>query len=176
MYKLILVFLLFIFLADTIYSQVNTNSPDLESNPQFRSIQLDASTFILFINKVGIALDYDLFSPRKKDKEWQSLGLRFGADRIWRGTPGGPVSGSPFTHLNAYGRLSVEGKVARVDIYGGGAYQFVTGTYSDAGEKLYLKGGADLKIKLTPNLGLLANVGLNSGASYLGLGLYVSYQ
>jgi hypothetical protein len=175
MNKIIFPVLIFIIYTSNIYSQNKTDSSDFESNPQFRSVQIDASTLI-FVTKIGVAIDYDLFSSHNKSKTWQALGLRFGADRIWKGTVGGKVTGSPFTNLNAFARLSIEGKTARLDAFGGGAYQFVTNGGSDIKEKVYLKVGADLKIKLTPNLGIIGNGALCSGSSYLGLGFYITYS
>jgi len=175
MNKIIFAVLIFVIYTSNIYSQNKTDSSDFESNPEFRSVQLDASTLI-FVTKIGAAIDYDLFSNHNKSKIWQSLGLRFGADRIWKGTVGGSDQGSPFTNINAYLRLSIEGKTVRIDAFGGGAYQFVTNGGSENKEKVYLKAGADLKIKLTSNFGVLANGALCSGSSYLGLGFYITYS
>ena len=147
MNKIIIAVFVFLVYTTAIYSQTKTDSSDFESNPQFRSVQLDASS-IVFITKIGAAIDYDLFSNRNKTHTWQSLGLRFGADRIWKSTVGGSVTGSPFTNLNAFARLSIEGKSARFDAFGGGAFQFATNGGSQYKDKVYLKIGADIKIKL----------------------------
>jgi len=175
MNKIIFAFLISVIYTSNIYSLNKTDSSDFESNPQFRSVQIDASTLI-YVTKIGAAIDYDLFSNHNKSNTWQSIGLRFGADRIWKGTVGGSDQGSPFTNLDAYLRLSIEGKTIRIDAFGGGAYQFVTNGGSDNKEKVYLKAGADLKIKLTPNLGIIGNGALCSGSSYLGLGFYITYS
>ncbi len=175
MNKFIFAVLIFLVYASAIYSQNKTDKSDFESNPQFRSVQLDASSLI-FVTKIGAAIDYDLFSNRNKSHTWQSLGLRFGADRIWKSTVGGSVSGSPFTNLNAFARLSIEGKSARFDAYTGGTYQIFTNEGSEYKDNVYLKAGAEVKIKLTPNLGIIGNGALCSSSSYLGLGLYISFQ
>ena len=147
MNKILFAVLIFIIYTSNIYSQNKTDSSDFESNPQFRSVQIDASTLI-FVTKIGAAIDYDLFSSHNKSKTWQSLGLRFGADRILKGTVGGSVTGSPFTNLNVFARLSIEGKTARLDAFGGGAYQFVTNGGSDMREKVYLKVGGRNRLYL----------------------------
>jgi hypothetical protein len=175
MNKIIIAVFVFLVYTTAIYSQTKTDSSDFESNPQFRSVQLDASS-IVFITKIGAAIDYDLFSNRNKTHTWQSLGLRFGADRIWKSTVGGSVTGSPFTNLNAFARLSIEGKSARFDAFGGGAFQFATNGGSQYKDKVYLKIGADIKIKLTPNLGIIGNGALCSGSSYLCVGIYLTYS
>lgn len=175
MYKILAPVLIFIICTTNIYSQNKTDSSDFESNPQFRSVQLDVSTLI-FITKIGAAIDYDLFSNNNKSKTWQSLGLRFGVDRIWKGTVGGSVTGSPFTNLNAFTRLSIEGKTVRLDAFAGGTFQFATNGGSEYKDKVYLKAGADLKVKLTPNLGIIGNGALCSGSSYIGLGVYITYS
>lgn len=175
MNKTIVAVLIFLIYTSYIHAQTKTDSSDFESNPQFRSIQLDASS-IIYVTKIGASIDYDLFSNRNKNQTWQSLGLRFGADRILKGTAGGPSTGSPFTNLNAFARLSIEGKNVRIDAFGGGAFQFATNGGSNYKDKIYLKVGADLKIKLTPNLGIIGNGALCSGSSYLGLGLYITYS
>ncbi|MEI7485260.1 MAG: hypothetical protein WCK13_11180 [Ignavibacteriota bacterium] len=175
MNRIIFAVLIFVVYTSTIYSQSKTDSTDFESNPQFRSIQIDAST-IIFITKIGASIDFDLFSNRNKNSTWQSLGMRFGADRIWRSTVGGKETGSPFTNLNAITRLSIEGKTVRFDAFAGGAFQFATNGGSDNKDKIYLKVGADLKVKLTPNLGIIGNGALCSGSSFLGIGLYASFQ
>lgn len=77
MNKIIFAVLIFVIYTSNIYSQNKTDSSDFESNPQFRSVQIDASTLI-YVTKIGAAIDYDLFSNHNKSKIWQSLGLRFG--------------------------------------------------------------------------------------------------
>ena len=154
------------------FAQNKVDTSDFEYNPQFRSVQVDAST-IVFVNKIGGAIDFDLFSNRNKEKTWQALGFRFGADEIWKGTVGGPEDGSPFTNINGYARLSIEGKLVRLDTYAGTALQFESGASSG---KIYLKAGGDLKFKLTPNLGFILNGALCTKSSYFGVGVYLSYQ
>lgn len=175
MNKMIIAVLIFLLYTTNIYSQTKTNPSDFESNPQFRSVQFDASS-IIFVTKIGAAIDYDLFSNSNKSHTWQSLGLRFGADRIWKSTVGGSVSGSPFTNINTFARLSIEGKSARFDVYAGGTYQIFTNGGSDYKDKIYLKTGAEVKVKLTPNFGIIGNGALCSGSSYLGLGIYITYS
>ena len=94
-------------IANISYSQNKADTSDFEYNPQFRSVQIDASS-IVFVTKIGGAIDFDLFSNRNKDKTWRSLGFRFGADEIWKSTVGGPEDGSPFTNINGLARLSIE--------------------------------------------------------------------
>ena len=130
----------------------------------------------MFISKIGGAIDFDIFSSKNKTKTWQALGFRFGVDRIWKSTVSGPESGSPFTNVNGYARLSIEGRTARFDVYAGGAYQFLTYPETSMKEQVYLKGGAEIKYKLTPNFGLITNGSLCKYSSYLGIGVYLSYQ
>jgi len=152
------------------YAQNKADTSDFEYNPQFRSVQVDAST-IVFVTKIGGSIDFDLYSSQNKSKTWQALGFRFGADEIWKGTVGGPEDGSPFTNINGYARLSIEGKIVRLDTYAGTALQFESGT-----GKIYLKAGGDLKFKLTPNLGFIINGALCTKSTYIGVGVYLSYQ
>ncbi len=81
---------------------------------------------------------------------------------------------SPVTHINAYARTSIEGEIIRIDAYGGTAYQFISKKSTKAKNELVLKGGLDLKVKLTPNAGLLLNFGLSTGESYFGLGIFLT--
>lgn len=153
-------------------AQDKVDTSDFEFNPEFRNVQVDAST-IVFVTKIGGAIDFDLFSSRNKENTWQSLGFRFGADEIWKSTVGGPEDGSPFTNINGLARLSIEGKIVRLDTYAGTALQFESGSGTG---KVYLKAGGDLKLKLTPNLGFLINGALCKKSSYFGIGVFISYQ
>ena len=166
MNRIIFAVLMISVFANISFAQNKADTSDFEFNPQFRSVQADAST-IVFITKIGGAIDFDLFSNRNKEKAWQSLGFRFGADGIWKGTPGGPEHGSPFTNINGFARLSIEEKIIRLDIFAGTALQFESG--SSAG-KIYLKAGGDLKFKLTPNLGFIINGALCTKSTYIGAG------
>ena len=114
-------------IANISYTQNKVDTSDFEYNPQFRSVQIDASS-IVFVTKIGGAIDFDLFSNRNKDKTWRSLGFRFGADEIWKSTVGGPEDGSPFTNINGLARLSIEGKIVQLDTYAGTTLQFESGS------------------------------------------------
>lgn len=172
MNKIALVTLLILLLCSSAYSQENVNMSNFEANAQFRSVQLDASS-VIFITKLGAALDVDLFSNKSKTREWHALGFRLGADHIMKTNAVESYSGSPFTHINAYARFSSEFKGAGLNLFAGGAYQFVGKTTSSKKEKVYLKIGFDMKVKLKPYFGLIFNGALSS-ESYLGLGLYVN--
>ena len=114
-------------IANISFAQNKTDTSDFEYNPQFRSVQIDASS-IVFVTKIGGAIDFDLFGNRNKDKTWLSLGFRFGADEIWKSTVGGPEDGSPFTNINGLARLSIEGKIVQLDTYAGTTLQFESGS------------------------------------------------
>lgn len=176
MNKILFALLIVIAISANVYSQEKYDAPKFELKPQFRSIQIDAST-IIYITKFGAALDVDIFSGKNKDKSWHSIGFRTGLDYLAKGTPGGSVSGSPFTQINGYlFRISSDTKAVRFDAYAGGAYQFSSDSYSDSKKGLFLKGGVDLKIKFTPNVGLFLNGAFCTGESYAGVGLYITYS
>ena len=107
MKRIIFLVIMILVIANISFAQNKTDTSDFEYNPQFRSVQIDASS-IVFVPKIGGAIDFDLFSNRNKDKTWRSLGFRFGADEIWKSTVGGPEDGSPFTNINGLARLSIE--------------------------------------------------------------------
>lgn len=172
-YISLIVYLAFISLP--VLSQNNSSSSGLTTDPQFRSIQADGIS-IIFISKIGASVDFDFFSSKNKSETWQAIGVRMGVDKIWKSTVSGPVSGSPFTHINGYARLSIEGSSARFDVYAGGTFQFLRYPDTEMKEQVYLKGGADIKYKLTPNFGLIASGSLCKYSSYLGIGVYLSYQ
>ncbi len=155
------------------FSQDKVVLADFEFNPQFRSVQLDGS-FGIWSKKIGGALDYDIFSNRNKKQSWLSVGFRTGADVIWLSEISGDYS--PVTHVNLYTRSSIEGQILRIDIYGGGAYQFISKESTKAKNELIFKGGLDFKVKLTPYTGLLLNLGLSTGESYFGLGIYFGFK
>jgi hypothetical protein len=166
----IAIILLIIFYSNA-FSQNKVELYDFEFNPQFRSVQLDGS-FGIWSKKVGGAIDYDLFSNRNKKQSWLSLGFRTGADVIWLSEI--LVDYSPVTHINGYARTSIEGEIIRLDLYGGCAYQFISKESTKAKNEFVFKGGLDFKVKLSPYTGLLLNLGLSTGESYFGLGVYIS--
>lgn len=175
MIKYILVIVYAALLSSPILAQNSKNSSGLTTDPQFRSIQADGISLV-YITKIGASVDFDFFSSANKLKTWQAIGIRIGVDRIWKSTAAEPVSGSPFTHINGYARLSVEGSSARFDAYAGGTYQFFTYPDTEMKEQVHLKGGVDIKYKLTPNFGLIVSGSLCKYSSYLGIGVYLSYQ
>lgn len=85
MKRIIFLVIMISVIANISYTQNKVDTSDFEYNPQFRSVQIDASS-IVFVTKIGGAIDFDLFSNRNKDKTWRSLGFRFGADEIWKST------------------------------------------------------------------------------------------
>ncbi len=174
MSKIIISLLFIICIYSNGHSQTGYNNSNFEFRPQIRSIQLETSSII--IHKIlGASIDYDLFSHSKKKSGWFSLGLRAGADIIWKNKLVESYDGSPFTHINGLIRFSSEDKNLRFDAYGGGAYQFATENYDFVNrEKLILKGGINVKVKLNPYVGLFANGSFSTGESYLGLGLVIS--
>lgn len=167
----ITIILFIIFYSVSSFAQNKVEFSDFEFNPKFRSVQLDGS-FGIWSKKVGGAIDYDLFSNRNKKQSWLSLGFRIGADVIWLSETSGDYS--PITHINGYARTSIEGEIIRLDLYGGGAYQFISKESTKAKNKFVIKGGLDFKVKLSPYTGLLLNLGLSTGESYFGLGVYIS--
>lgn len=171
MNRILFALIIVIIFSSLAFSQEKVDMSGFRTNPQFRSVQLDASS-VFFITKLGAALDVDLFSNKSKTREWHALGFRLSADYIRKTNAVEPYSGSPFTHINAYARFSSESKSAELDLFGGGAYQFVSKTSSSKKEAVYLKVGFDMKLKLTPYFGLLLNGALSS-ESYLGLGMFV---
>jgi hypothetical protein len=174
MNKIIIALLFVIFVHSKGYSQTENNNSNFDFNPQIRSIQFEASSIIVH-RILGASIDYDLFSNHKKKSGWFSLGLRAGADFIWKNKLVESYDGSPFTHINGLIRFSSEDKNLRFDAYGGGAYQFATENYDYINrEKLVLKGGLNVKVKLNPYVGLFANGAISTGESYLGLGLVIS--
>jgi len=171
MNKTIITIILLIIFYSTSYPQNKVELYDFEFNPGFRSVQLDGSIGI-WSTKIGGAIDYDLFSNINKKQSWLSVGFRSGADVIWLSELLGDYS--PITYINGYARTSIEGEIIRIDLYGGGAYQFISKESTKAKNQMVLKGGLDLKAKLTPYAGLLLNLGLSTGESYFGLGIYIS--
>jgi len=171
MSKIIFSLLFVICFSSPSFSQNKVEFSDFEFNPHFRSVQLDGS-FGIWSKKVGGAIDYDLFSNKNKKQSWLSVGFRTGADIVWLSGISGDYS--PITHINGYARTSVEGEIIRLDLYGGGAYQFISKESTKAKNQFVLKGGLDFKVKLSPYTGLLLNFGLSTGESYFGLGVYVS--
>ena len=171
MNKTIFTIILLILFYSASYSQNKVELYDFEFNPKFRSVQLDGSIGI-WSKKIGGAIDYDLFSNRNKKNSWLSVGFRAGADVIMLSETSGDYS--PVTHINGYARTSIEGEIIRLDLYGGGAYQFISKESTKAKNQMVLKGGLDLKFKISPYAGLLLNLGLSTGESYFGLGIYIS--
>jgi hypothetical protein len=171
MKKTFVTIILFNIFCSTSYPQNKVELYDFEFNPGFRSVQLDGS-FGIWSKKVGGAIDYDIFSNRNKKQSWLSVGFRAGADVIWLSEISGDYS--PVTHINGYARTSIEGEIIRLDLYGGGAYQFISKESTKAKNQMVLKGGLDFKVKLSPYSGLLLNFGLSTGESYFGLGVYIS--
>ena len=172
MSKTFLISIIF-FLCSSAFSQDKIEFTDFEFNPEVRSVQLDGS-FGIWSIKVGGAFDYDLFSNRNKRYSWFSLGTRLAADVILLSEFYGNYS--PVIHYNTYARASIEGETIRLDLYGGGAYQTISKESTKAKNQFILKGGLDLKVKLSTFTGLLLNIGLSTGVSYFGIGTYLSFK
>jgi hypothetical protein len=171
MQRIILVFIFLTCFCTSVFSQEKVELSDFEFNPQFRSVQLDGSLGI-WSKKAGGAVDYDIFSNRNKKYSWMSVGFRLGTDVIWLSKLSGDYS--PVTQVDGYIRTSIEGEILRIDAYGGTAYQFISKESTKAKNQMVLKGGLDLKLKLSNYAGLLLNFGLSTGESYFGVGIYIS--
>jgi hypothetical protein len=171
MSKIIIALLFVICFATSAFSQNKVELSDFELSPQFRSVQLDGS-FGIWSKKIGGVIDYDIFCNSNKKNSWLSVGFRSGVDVIWLSEISGDYS--PITHINAYARSSIEGAILHIDAYGGTAYQFISKESTKAKNQMVLKGGLDLKVKLSPYTGVLLNIGLSTGESYFGSGIYLS--
>lgn len=174
MIKTLFALLIVITFSVAAFPQDKVNFSDFEFNPQFRSIQIDASTGF-YVSKIGGAFDYDMYSNKNKKYSWASLGFRAGVDHIIFSEIRKNNYG-PYTQINTYLRASIEGQIIRFDVFGGGLYQIASKSGTEKLNKFILKTGFDFKIKITQNYGIILNGGLSTGEYYLGIGLFLSFN
>lgn len=162
MYKYFILVIILIFQANA-FSQK-------ESSIDF-AVQADAVSLVL-VNAFTGSVDLDLL----KINGSSCLGTRAEVVYFEKGTPGGPITGSPFTDIDILSRLTVFGGVVEVSLCPGITYHFASKIYNNTDDRLYLKATGDIKFKvLDNNFGFIVKFGLSKEV-YGGLGIYLGFN
>jgi hypothetical protein len=139
----------------------------------FRSFQIDGS-WLLFTAAYGGSVDIDFLSFTTGRQS--SIGTRVGIERTISGGPGGHTGGSPYLDYNMLLRATLPGESLRLDLLLGYAIETSEVPQYES-PKSVIKGGAELRWKIVPNLfGLLLKANGTPSKGTVGIGAYLGWD
>jgi hypothetical protein len=146
----------------------NSRSP-FRFDPSFRSIQLDAATFV-FSHAASASIDVDLatFTQGSAGK----IGFRFGAE--WSGAGGAGGDQEYYRDLNAFVRVTAAGERGRFDLlFGTCSRRKAAWGIVSAGD-FVAKLGAEARLNLSGNyFGLFGKGSITRQFGLFGVGLFI---
>ena len=144
--------------------------------PKLSSVQGEYVTAI-FSGSFGGSVDVDFF--RDVASQQMGAGLRVGLERIGRGGFGGEQAGSPYWQYDVLLRTSLLStqRYFRIDLYLGGTYHDPTAGFGVMSRQVMLKGGIDIRLRLsTYPVGLMLKFEKSKAIDNGGLGLYFGFD